>query len=114
MSNNIQINNNNNNNSFETNSKKDSQEIVINQLKSQYHFFNRINRNWFVIQYLCSFLHKNPNYNYKEIKLLGCNMNDDDLFILTRTLLDHEINILILNLSVKKITDVSASNILDI
>ena len=68
----------------------------------------------FGIQYLCSFLHKNPNINYKEIKLLGCNLNDDDLFILTRTLLDHDIELLILNLSSNKITDDSASNILDI
>ena len=112
FSNNIQINNNNN--SFETKSKKDLQEIIMNQLKSQNPNFSRINMNGFGIQYLCSFLHKNPNYNYKEIKLLGCNINDDDLFMLTRTLLDHEINVLILNLSSNKITDDSASNILDI
>ena len=115
--NNIQINtnnNNNNNNSFETKSKKDLQEIVTNQLKSPNPNFSRINMNGFGIQYLCSFLHKNPNYNYKEIKLLGCNINDDDLFMLTRTLLDHEIDVLILNLSSNKITDDSASNILDI
>ena len=114
FSNNIQINNNNNNNSFEKKSKKDLQEIIMNQLKSQNPNFSRINMNGFGIQYLCSFLHKNPNYNYKEIKLLGCNINDDDLFMLTRTLLDHEINVLILNLSSNKITDDSASNILDI
>ena len=117
--NNIQINtnnnnNSNNNNSFETKSKKDLQEIVTNQLKSANPNFSRINMNGFGIQYLCSFLHKNPNYNYKEIKLLGCNINDDDLFMLTRTLLDHEIDVLILNLSSNKITDDSASNILDI
>ena len=70
--------------------------------------------NGYGIQYLCSFLHKNPNSNFKEIKLLGCNLNDDDLFILTRTLLDHEIEVFILNLSSNKITDDSASNILDI
>ncbi len=61
-----------------------------------------------------SFLHKNPNNYYKEIKLLGCNINDDDLFMLTRTLLDHGIGLSVLNLSTNKITDDSASNILDI
>ena len=70
--------------------------------------------NGYGTQYLCSYLHKNPKKNFKEIKLLGCNLNDDDLFILTRTLLDHDIGLLVLNLSSNKITDDSASNILDI
>ena len=108
------INNNNNNNSSETKSKKDLQEIIANQLKSQNPNFSHINMNGYGIQYLCSFLHKNPNYKYKEIKLLGCNLNDDDLFMLVRTLLDHDIELFILNLSSNKITDDSASNILDI
>ena len=109
------INNiNNNNNQFETKSKKELQEFIINQLKNKNPNFSRINMSGYGIQYLCSLLHKNPNVNYKEIKLLGCNLNDDDLFILTRTLLDHDIEVFILNLSSNKITDDSASNILDI
>ena len=108
------INANNNINQFESKSKKDLQEFISNQLKSPNPNFSRINMNGYGIQYLCSFLHKNPNKNYKEIKLLGCNLNDDDLFMLTRTLLDHEIEVFILNLSSNKITDDSASNILDI
>ena len=111
----ININNNlNNNNSFETKSKKDLQEFITNQLKNINPNFSRINMSGYGIQYLCSFLHKNPNMNYKEIKLLGCNLNDDDLFILTRTLLDHDIKVIILNISSNKISDDSASNILDI
>ena len=111
----ININNNlNNNNSIEKKSKKDLQEFTTNQLKNINPNFSRINMSGYGIQYLCSFLHKNPNMNYKEIKLLGCNLNDDDLFILTRTLLDHDIQVLILNLSSNKISDDSASNILDI
>ena len=70
--------------------------------------------NGYGIQYLCSYLHKNPKSNYKEIKLLGCNLNDDDLFMLIRTLLDHDTGLLVLNLSSNKITDDSASNILDL
>ena len=113
---NISNNNNNINPSFETKSKKDLQEFIINQLKNQNQNpnFSRINMSGYGIQYLCSFLHKNPNINFKEIKLLGCNINDDDLFMLTRTLLDHDIEVLVLNLSSNKITDDSASNILDI
>ena len=112
--NNIANNIINNNNSSETKSKKDLQEIITNQLKNQNPNFSHINMNGYGIQYLCSFLHKNPNNKYKEIKLLGCSINDDDLFMLVRTLLDHEIELFILNLSSNKITDDSASNILDI
>ena len=105
---------NNNNNSYENKSKKELQEFINNQLKNNKPNFSRINMNGYGTQYLCSYLHKNPNIDYKEIKLLGCNLNDDDLFMLTRTLLDHDIGLLVLNLSSNKITDESASNILDI
>ena len=105
---------NNCSNSYENKTKKELQEFINNQLKNNKPNFSRINMNGYGTQYLCSYLHKNPNINYKEIKLLGCNINDDDLFILTRTLLDHDIGLLVLNLSSNKITDDSASNILDI
>ena len=104
----------NNNNSYETKSKKELQEFINNQLKNNIPNFSRVNMSGYGTQYLCSYLHKNPNINYKEIKLLGCNLNDDDLFMLTRTLIDHDIGLLVLNLSSNKITDDSASNILDI
>ena len=105
---------NNSSNSFENKTKKELQEFINNQLKNNKPNFSRINMNGYGTQYLCSYLHKNPNLDYKELKLLGCNLNDDDLFILTRTLLDHDIGLLVLNLSSNKITDDSASNILDI
>ena len=105
---------NNSINSYENKTKKELQEFINNQLKNNKPNFSRINMNGYGIQYLCSYLHKNPKNNYKEIKLLGCNLNDDDLFMLTRTLLDHDIGLLVLNLSSNKITDDSASNILDI
>ena len=105
---------NNSSNSYENKSKKELQEFITNQLKNNKPNFSRINMNGYGTQYLCSYLHKNPNKDFKELKLLGCNLNDDDLFILTRTLLDHDIGLLVLNLSSNKITDDSASNILDI
>ena len=105
---------NNSNNSYDNKSKKELQEFINNQLKNNKPNFSRINMNGYGTQYLCSYFHKNPNKNFKELKLLGCNLNDDDLFILTRTLLDHDIGLLVLNLSSNKITDDSASNILDI
>ena len=111
-SNNVIINNSSN--SYENKSKKELQELINNQLKNNNPNFSRINMNGYGTQFLCSYLHKNPNSNYKELKLLGCNLNDDDLFMLTRTLLDHNIGLLVLNLSSNKITDESASNILDL
>ena len=105
---------NNTSYSYENKPKKELQEFINNQLKNNKPNFSRINMNGYGTQYLCSYLHKNPHIHYKEIKLLGCNLNDDDLFMLTRTLLDHDIGLLVLNLSSNKITDESASNILDI
>ncbi len=104
---------NNSSNSYDNKTKKELQEFINNQLKNNKPNFSRINMNGYGIQYLCSYLHKNPKSNYKEIKLLGCNLNDDDLFMLTRTLLDHDTGLLVLNLSSNKITDESESNIMD-
>ena len=114
--NNIFDNNNvnNTNNAFENKNKKDLQNIVLTQMKSLTPNFSRINMNEVGIQLVCSYLHKNPNKIYKEIKLLGCNLTDDDLFLLVKTLLDHNINLLILNLSNNNIGDESATSILDL
>ena len=111
------FNNNNiisNNNMCEIKPKKELQDFIINQLKNNAPNFSRINLSGYGIQLICSYLHKNPNKNYKEMKFLGCNLNDDDLFLLVRTLLDHNISLLVLNLSSNKITDDSSPNILDL
>ena len=102
------------NNNYDNKSKKELQELINNQIKNNSPNFSRINMNGYGIQYLCSLLHKKTKINFKEIKLVSCNITDDDLFILARTLLDHDIGILVLNLSSNQITDDSASNILDI
>ena len=102
------------NESYETKSKNDLKNFVLTQMKNPSPNFSRINMKGIGMQLVCSFLHKNPNNYYKEMKFLGCNLVDDDLFLLIRTLLDHNINLIILNLSNNKITDDSASNILDL
>ena len=102
------------NESYETKNKNDLKNFVLTQMKNLSPNFSRINMKGIGMQLVCSFLHKNPNNNYKEMKFLGCNLVDDDLFLLIRTLLDHNINLIILNLSNNKITDDSASNILDL
>ena len=102
------------NESYETKNKNELKNFVLTQMKNLSPNFSRINMKGIGMQLVCSFLHKNPNNNYKEMKFLGCNLVDDDLFLLIRTLLDHNINLIILNLSNNKITDDSASNILDL
>ena len=102
------------NESYETKNKNDLKNFVLAQMKNLSPNFSRINMKGIGMQLVCSFLHKNPNNTYKEMKFLGCNLVDDDLFLLIRTLLDHNINLIILNLSNNKITDDSASNILDL
>ena len=103
-----------NNTISEIKPKKELQEFIYNQLKNVTPNFSRINLSGYGIQLICSYLHKNPNKYYKEMKFLGCNINDDDLFLLTRTLLDHNIQLLVLNLSSNKISDDSSPNILDL
>ena len=107
-------NNISNNNMCEIKPKKELQDFITNQLKNIAPNFSRINLSGYGIQLICSYLHKYPNKNYKEMKFLGCNLNDDDLFLLVRTLLDHNITLLVLNLSSNKITDDSSPNILDL
>ena len=99
---------------IEIKNQKELQNIVLTQMRSLTPNFSRINMNGIGMQLICSYLHKNPNNKYKELKLLGCNLEDDDLLLLVKTLLDHNINILILNLSNNKIGDESAANILDL
>ena len=102
------------NNASITKSKKDLHNIVFTQMRSNTPNFSRINMHGIGIQLICNYLHKNGNKSYKEMKLLGCNLMDDDLFLLAKTLLDHNINIFILNLSNNRIGDESASSILDL
>ena len=109
-SNNISINNS----LYEEKPKKELHEFINNQLKNTAPNFSRINLSGYGIQLICSYLHKNPNKTYKEMKFLGCNINDDDLFLLSRTLVDHNIQLLVLNLSSNKISDDSSPYILDL
>ena len=76
--------------------------------------FNRINIRGSGVQLLCSYMEKNQKIKYKEMKLSGCNLNDDDFCLLVKSLVDNEIEIPILNLSYNKISDNSAKNIFEI
>ena len=111
LTNNIKLINRDNN---EIKTKKELNKLIITQMKSVTPNFSRINMSGTGIQLLCNYLHKNPNRIYKEIKLLGCNLIDDDLILLIKTLLDQNVNLLILNLEDNKISDESAPNILDL
>ena len=98
----------------EIRTKKELNKIIIAQMKSLNPNFNGINMSGTGVQLLCNYLFKNPNKVYKEMKLLGCNLTDDDLLLLIKTLLEQNVNIVLLNLSDNKISDESAPNLLDL
>ena len=115
--NNIKINSNTEDlytEELEIKNKNDLKHLIFTQMKTSTPNFSRINISGIGIKLICSYLHKNPGGNYKEIKLLGCSLIDDDLFLLIKTLLEHNINLLMLNLSNNNISDESASCILDL
>ena len=123
-------NNNNNNNIHQHNSNrsknrsknrlfinKDKNELIKyinNQMKKNNPFFNRINMRGTGIELLCNYMEHNKKKKYKEMKLPGCNINDNDFCLLVKSLIDNEIEIPILNLSYNKISDNSAKYIFEI
>ena len=96
---------------------KDKNELIkfINiQMKKSSPVFNRINMRGMGIQLLGHYMEKNQKKKYKEIKLPGCNINDNDFCLLVKSLIDNEIETPILNLSYNKISDNSVKYIFEI
>ena len=62
---------------------------------------------------ICSFFKKNKNKKYKEIKLQGCNINDFDFNLFTKSLIENNIIIPIINISENKLSDDCAFFIFD-
>ena len=102
------------NSSFVTKSQNELIKFLNTQLQKDIPMFNRINMRGSGVQLLCSYMEKNQKIKYKEMKLSGCNLNDDDFCLLVKSLVDNEIEIPILNLSYNKISDNSAKNIFEI
>ena len=106
--------NKNINSSFINKDKNNLQKLINNQMKKNNPVFNRINMRGIGIELLCNYMQNNIEKKYKEIKLPGCNLNDNDFCLLVKSLIENEIETPILNLSYNKITDNSAKYIFEI
>ena len=98
---------------YKTLNTKELEKYVYYQLKKLKPNFNRINLRDTGIKIICSFFKKNKNKKYKELKLQGCNINDLDFDIFTKSLIENNISIPIINLAENKLTDDCTFFILD-
>ena len=64
--------------------------------------FNRINMREQGTLLLCEYMQNNKNKKYNEMKLPGCNLNDNDFCMIVKSLIENEIELPILNLSYNK------------
>ena len=102
------------NTSYINRTQTDLLKLINNQMKKKNPVFNRINMKGTGIQLLCDYMEKNKKKKYNEMKLPGCNLNDDDFCLLVKSLIENEIEIPVLNLSYNKISDNSAKYIFEI
>ena len=100
--------------SFVNKNENELKKYINIQMKRTSPIFNRINMQGLGIQLLCSYIQKNQIKKYKELKLPGCNLNDDDFILLVKCIIDNELEIPILNVSYNKIGDNSAKYIIEI
>ena len=96
---------------YKTLSNKDLEKYVEYQLKKLRQNFNRINLRDYGIKLICFFHKYNRNKIYKEIKLQGCNINDDDIKLLIKCLIEYKIKINSINISDNELTDESIESI---
>jgi hypothetical protein len=94
--------------------KNELMKYINNQMKKSSPFFNRINMREMGIELLCNYMEHNRKKKYKEMKLPGCNINDNDFCLLVKSLIDNEIELPILNMSYNKISDNSAKYIFEV
>ena len=100
--------------SFEKNSKNiELNNLIINQLKSDCPNFNGHNLNGKGIELVCNMLQKKQNIKFNELLMEHCDLNDDDVNLLLKTLIDKNVELEILDLSWNKITDQSGLCILE-
>ena len=106
--------NKNNNSALINKEMNDLQRCINSQMKKLNPSFNRVNMSGIGMQLLCHYMQKNPKKKFKELKLPGCNLNDDDFIQLVKCIIDNELEIPILNVSYNKIGDNSAKYIMEI
>ena len=106
--------NNNKNTSFITKDTNELKEIIDTQMKNINPNFSHTNMKGEGIQLLCDFFKKNKNKKYKEIKLIRCNLNDDDFSLLIKNIIENEIEIGTLNATYNQLGDNCFKCILEI
>lgn len=111
------INCNTSNKSLSLKRKTKNNEIsnlIINQLKSDSPNFNGYNINGKGIELFCNMLQKKQNIKFNELLMEHCDLNDDDVNLLLKTLIEKNVEFEMLDLSWNKITDQSGLYILDL
>ena len=80
-------------------------ELVNNQMIKINPCFNHINMKGEGLQFLSEFFQKNKNKKYRELKLIGCNLNDDDFSSIIKNIIDNGIEVGTLNATYNQIGD---------
>jgi hypothetical protein len=88
--------------------------LIINQLVSDSPNFNGHNISGKGIEMFCNILQDKQNIKFNELLMEHCDLNDDDVNLLLKTLVEKNIEFEMLDLSWNKITDQSGLYILDL
>ena len=112
--NNTNTNTNNKNISCITKETIELEEIIETQMKNINPNFSHFNMKGEGVQLLSEFLKKNKNKKYKEMKLIRCNLNDDDFSLLIKNIIESEIEIGTLNATYNQLGDNSFKCICEI
>jgi hypothetical protein len=105
---------NNKNISCITKDTNELKEIIEVQMKNTNPNFSHINMKGEGVQFLSDFFKKNKNKKYKEMKLIRCNLNDDDFSLLIKNIIESEIEIGTLNATYNQLGDNSFKCICEI
>ena len=105
---------NNKNISCITKDTSELKEIIEVQMKNTNPNFSHINMKGEGVQFLSDFFKKNKNKKYKEMKLIRCNLNDDDFSLLIKNIIESEIKIGTLNATYNQLGDNSFKCICEI
>jgi len=104
---------NNKNISYIIKNSNELKELIDSQMKKINPCFNHINMKGEGLQMLFEYFQKNKNQKYKELKLIGSNLNDEDFSLFIKNIVENEIEIGTLNATYNQISDNSFKFILE-
>ena len=93
------------NSNYKTLTNKDLEKYIDYQLKKSKQSFNRINLRDNGIKLVCFYYKNYITKIYKEIKMQGCNINDNDIKLLIKCFMENDITVNYLNISDNELTD---------